>query len=299
MKNRLDVKVSLFQNCKASGMPVREIFLCDFLSGSTFRAKYKTTVDRYRAAGDEDKNRLKTSLPAVTVSGTFSKRNSAELIAHSGLICIDIDEKDNPDVAEFDRLNELISIIPYVAYCGHSIGGKGYFVIIPIASPEKHKEHFEALRQDFARCGITIDKSGKDVTRLRIYSYDDTAYINPSAATYERTATVRTIYTAADHNKPRISTPKEKIPNARKIASRIADLIRNGTDPTAVYENWFEIACALISEFGESGRTLYHMVSQNYPDYNPDKADRQFEAALKKDGYSYHIGTFFHLTNGK
>ena len=43
MKNRLDVKVSLFQNCKASGMPVREIFLCDFLSGSTFRAKYKTT----------------------------------------------------------------------------------------------------------------------------------------------------------------------------------------------------------------------------------------------------------------
>ena len=158
MKNRLDVKVSLFQNCKASGMPVREIFLCDFLSGSTFRAKYKTTVDRYRAAGDEDKNRLKTSLPAVTVSGTFSKRNSAGLIAHSGLICIDIDEKDNPDVAEFDRLNELIRIIPYVVYCGHSIGGKGYFVIIPIASPEKHKEHFEALRQDFARCGITTGR---------------------------------------------------------------------------------------------------------------------------------------------
>jgi len=104
---------------------------------------------------------------------------------------------------------------------------------------------------------------------------------------------------ATDYNKPRISTPKEKIPNARKIASRIADLIRNGTDPTAVYENWFEIACALISEFGESGRTLYHMVSQNYPDYDPDKADRQFDAALKKDGYSYHIGTFFHLTNGK
>lgn len=41
------------------------------------------------------------------------------------------------------------------------------------------------------------------------------------------------------------------------------------------------------------------MVSQNYPDYDPDKADRQFDAALKKDGYSYHIGTFFHLTNGK
>ena len=54
MKNRLDVKVSLFQNCKASGMPVSEISLCDFLSGSTFRGKYKTTVDRYRAAGDED-----------------------------------------------------------------------------------------------------------------------------------------------------------------------------------------------------------------------------------------------------
>lgn len=70
MKNRLDVKVSLFQNCKASGMPVSEISLCDFLSGSTFRGKYKTTVDRYRAAGDEDKNRLKNESPC-----RYGKRN--------------------------------------------------------------------------------------------------------------------------------------------------------------------------------------------------------------------------------
>ena len=153
MKNRLDVKVSLFQNCKASGMPVSEISLCDFLSGSTFRGKYKTTVDRYRAAGDEDKNRLKTSLPAVTVSGTFSKRNSAGLIAHSGLICIDIDEKDNPDVAEFDRLNELIRIIPYVVYCGHSIGGKGAFRGSPTGfRPMRHND-----RQERQRCNSPAD----------------------------------------------------------------------------------------------------------------------------------------------
>lgn len=299
MKNRLDVKVSLFQSCKASGTPIGEISLYDFLSGNTFREKYRTTVDRYRTTSEEDKNRFKTSVPAVTASGTFNERNGAGLIAHSGLMCIDIDEKDNLDVAEFYRLNELIRSIPYVAYCGHSIGGKGYFVIIPISSPEKHKEHFEALRQDFARCGITIDKSGKDVTRLRIYSYDDTAYINPAAATYERTETGCTVRATTDRNKPRLPTPKEKIRNARKIASRIADLIKNGTAPTAVYENWFELACALIGEFGESARTLYHMVSQNYPGYDPDKADRQFDAALKKNGYSYRIGTFFHHTNGK
>lgn len=233
MKNRLDVKVSLFQNCKASRTPVGEISLYDFLCGSSFREKHKTAVDRYRASGDEEKNRLKTSVPTVTVSGTFSERNSAWLIAHSGLMCIDIDEKENPDVAEFDRLNELIRTIPYLAYCGHFIGGKGYFVIIPISSPGKHKEHFEALRQDFARCGIMIDKSGKDVTRLRIYSYDDTAYINPSVTTYGRMATVRTIHAAVDRNKPRLTTPKEKIWNARKIASQIANLIKKGTDPTA------------------------------------------------------------------
>lgn len=299
MTNRLNVKVSLFQSCKASETPLGEISLCDFLSGNTFREKHKTAVDRYRTAGNEDKNRLKTSVPAVTVSGTFSEWNSAGLIAHNGLMYIDIDEKDNPDVAEFDRLNELIRSIPYVTYCGHSIGGKGYFVIILISSPEKHKEHFEALRQDFARCSITIDEHDKDVIRLRVYSYDDTAYINPSAVTYGRTASVRTGLTAAGRNKPRLPTPKEKIRNARKVASRIADLIKKGTDPTAVYANWFKLACALISEFGESARTLYHMVSQNYPGYDPDKADRQFDAALKKDGYSYHIGTFFHHTKEK
>lgn len=41
MKNRLDVKVSLFQNCKASGMPVSEISLCDFLSAPRFAGNTK------------------------------------------------------------------------------------------------------------------------------------------------------------------------------------------------------------------------------------------------------------------
>ena len=61
----------------------------------------------------EEKKKLKQgSLPAVTLSGIFTERNSKGLEAHSGLIQIDIDA-----VAEFDVLfNKLVQDI-YTDVC--------------------------------------------------------------------------------------------------------------------------------------------------------------------------------------
>lgn len=51
------------------------------------------------------KKQIKLSLPQATISGVFSPTRSAEnLVKHSGLICVDIDYKDNLHISNFDTL---------------------------------------------------------------------------------------------------------------------------------------------------------------------------------------------------
>ena len=64
------------------------------------------------------KTHIKLSLPQATISGVFAPTRSAEnLVKHSGLICVDIDRKDNLHIANFDTLiPDVLSHIEEVAY---------------------------------------------------------------------------------------------------------------------------------------------------------------------------------------
>ena len=66
-------------------------------------------------------------------------------MAHSNLLCIDIDKKDNLDVDWFDDMKHEWHNIPQILYAGRSIRGKGWFAIFRIAYPDKHEAQFEAL----------------------------------------------------------------------------------------------------------------------------------------------------------
>ena len=100
--------------------------------------EYREHIERLRACRNADERRfLKGQLPQATISGVFQgSRKADNLTAHSGLICVDIDAKDNPDVNDFEHLKEnILSQIDEVSYAAHSVGGKGYFVILKLAYP--------------------------------------------------------------------------------------------------------------------------------------------------------------------
>ena len=80
---------------------------------------------------------------------------------------MDIDEKDNTNIKNYEGLKKELCKIPNVAYCGCSVSGRGFWLIIPIAFPEKHKQHFEFIRRFFEAKGLVIDKACSDVSRLR------------------------------------------------------------------------------------------------------------------------------------
>jgi Protein of unknown function (DUF3987)/VirE N-terminal domain len=122
---------------------------------------------------------LKKQLPAVTWSGTFSKRANDALIDHSGLLCADLDSLNG----ELASVREKLLTSPYLWALFVSPSGDGLKAVFRVpADAAKHAGSFRAVeRLVLELTGIQIDQSGKDAARLCFMSYDPDIYANPDA----------------------------------------------------------------------------------------------------------------------
>lgn len=208
---------------------------------------------------------------------------------------------DNPHITDFERLRDEIAKIKNVAYCALSVGGKGLFCIIPIVNPNLHKEYFQALKWCFEKLGIIIDKNCSDITRLRVYSYDPNRYRNEEEAipfymvldkTLLNRSVKRTTTLKRDIKKMSKGNDVEKI-----VRGIVAKIEKECIDITDDYDVWLKIGFAFANEFGEGGRELFHVVSQNSSKYKYEEADSKYTSCLNSStsGPSITIGTFFHI----
>ena len=254
-----------------------------------FCKEYKDDILRLRAVFDKEKrNALKRSLPQATISGVFSPtRAKNNLSQHSGLICVDIDAKDNPDILDWETLKQDLSVLPQIAYCALSVSGKGLFLVIPLRYPEKHLKQFRQLQIDFRKMGIMIDSACSDITRLRCLSYDEHPIINENATLYEG------VYMEKPKHK---SFPTCFIYEGENTSAEVAVCCRKiqqcGIDITASYDDWLKVGCALAT-IGESGRSLFHICSRQNAKYNAAKTDKMFTDLLRRNYQQVNIGTFF------
>ena len=228
------------------------------------------------------------SLPQATISGIFSPTRLADnLVRHSGLICVDIDRKDNEHIANFDTLIEdVLSRIEEVAYAAHSVSGKGYFVIIPLRYPQLHKAQFEQLVRVFSDMGINIDRACGDVCRLRCLSYDEHPYINLDVKPFSG------IYREPKKSRQWCQCGYVESDVEEKVARLCREIAMRHIDLTANYEDWVKIGAAL-SSLGESGRQWFHLCSSQNSGYNSAECDRKFNNLLRSTR-QIGIGTFFY-----
>ena len=226
----------------------------------------------------------------MTTSGVFRGGRRAEcLAAYSGLICIDIDAKDNTEVPDFDHLKEnVLSQIKEVAYAARSVGGKGYFAIIPLRYPNQHKQQFKQLQKDFADIGITIDAACSDVCRLRCLSYDDEPYINEDAVAY--TGVYREPRQPQWQPWPRNGFADD---TDERVYLACKEIELRKIDMTDNYEDWIAIGFSLAT-LGEGGREYFHIVSRQSPKYRARETDQKFTSFLRSGSKGYSIGTFFY-----
>jgi len=276
MNSILDIQVSCYPYFRST--EGKSVNLLVWLQSE----KHRDKVQAIRAMGDKvERDKLKAILPAITPSGLFRTRSEAGLIRHSGFIQFDIDS-----VSDLGAVKRKLSGLSNVAYIGLSVSGRGFWGLIPIGQPEHHKEYFQFIERAFSGMGIMIDPSGKDVCRLRGYSYDPEGYFNHQARVLEQWYK---------------STPKSAIKSnfrqnagtgTSNVETLIAEICRRRIDLTGSYGEWFSLGCSFANEFGEGGREYFHQISQFHPDYINTETDKQFTECLKHNYNGITIATF-------
>lgn len=154
------------------------------------RSAYATTYTEALARGDDHKAAVlaakkavadaKKRLPGCTFSGTFSKRGNDALLAHSGLLCADLDDLDAEALAS---CRATLAQSPHVWSVFTSPTGSGLKCVFRVpADGVRHADSFAAVR-DYVRekCAVEIDDT-PDCARLCFISYDPAATLNEAAA---------------------------------------------------------------------------------------------------------------------
>jgi len=156
---------------------------------STKTGIHKKEIDPIRGAiqkgNKELADQLKKQLLAFTVSGQFEGgRKMKFLKQYNPFVILDI---DNVRQEEVESISSKIKSIDY-SYAGFvSPSGRGYKVIIKTnATQEQHRKVFDHVAAHYEQVlDLTIDKSGKDITRLCFFSYDPKAFLNQAATVFE------------------------------------------------------------------------------------------------------------------
>jgi hypothetical protein len=150
--------------------------------------KYRPGIIYLRKSLAENKteayNKAKKSLPAFTPSGKFVGGRKLEFLAkYSSCIILDIDKLSAADLQNAKHLANQ-SEFTFASFISPS--GNGLKILVKINSDKAdHKEAFLLVQAHYETIlKLEIDKSGKDVTRLCFYSWDENLYLNENSKTF-------------------------------------------------------------------------------------------------------------------
>lgn len=185
-------QVSLY-SCVADniGRPalLRDILLCDFALPHEWYFKHhkhnkwfsgesndiSTIVDlRKREMSKEEKLMLKATMQCFTPAGLLKtkKQGQIEEISRSGLMQLDFDY-DAIKEYDIEELKAAVFDLPFVAFCGLSCSGTGFYALVAIAEPDRLEAYAEHCFDVLEGYGIPADTSkGRNVQDLRFVSYD-------------------------------------------------------------------------------------------------------------------------------
>ena len=294
-------------------MTIREFCLTD---------RWKPYVQRLRAMRQELGSKAKKMpeyietkkmLPGATLSGLFAlyeddslthpgqrvmvSRRESHLKQHTGWLAIDIDLADNTQMSNFENVRTICRFRPEIALLMRSCSGSGYFGLVRLAYPERHKDQFKALLKDYAAIGITLDKACSNIGRVRFASWDDPEhiYINENVVPYKGLEGLTVLplprpvievsahyenmpsdhkpgYTGGwENDTPDIILRKARV-LVRKVEQKAIDIMKN-------YDDWVRCGMSLYSIDPHEGYDMWKRVSRFRPlDANHGHRESDFVA---------------------
>ena len=282
------------------------------------RAKERTCALRRLSEKRERQQYKSNQLDYVTPSALVRRRGSGGLVAHSGIIVMDIDGIESEEkLLELKHALIADREMP-VAMVFRSPSGDGLKVWYRFddeavkhineggeeAICSKHKCCYEAMRCYLReRYAIECDATS-DVMRACYLCCDEDAY-------YTQCTTNGLELQRKMHNSqlPLPPSPCSNPPSPctllpspfslysdwDTVEALVREIERIGVDITGDYHQWMRIGFALASAFGEGGRGFYHRVSRFYSGYSNVECNRQYDRCLRARGSGVGLGTFIYL----
>jgi hypothetical protein len=264
--------ISIFKSAKVT-TPDRTLSVEAFFD-NVKNGAWQDQVLAYRSG-----NLAKTSLECVTASGVFERRAANAITEHSGLICLDIDAKDQ--IHDFDV--EQIKKDEYTHAVHRSVSGFGFAVYVKI-DPKKHADAFLGLQEYYLKkFKVVLDKSCKDVSRLRFVSYDPDLTLNAKAKKF------REYLKKEEKQRTQIKTITVKS-DFEEMVVKAAPM--NLFDD---YHEYIRLAFALVDEFGENGRNYFHTLCSSSEKYEYKQAEKDYDKALKRNQSGVTISTVYYV----
>ena len=139
------------------------------------------TLERMGGADNEEAEKLKKALPAVTFAGTFPDGRAKDKLGKaSHLVVLDFDthKATYPDTARGDVLRRLADDPHLVLRFTSPRGGvKAVFLADGVANDDDFKAAFSTLKERYPEA----DDSGKDLSRLCFLPHDSELVVNTEA----------------------------------------------------------------------------------------------------------------------
>lgn len=284
-------------------MSIREFCLTDRWKPHVEKLRGLRTQFGRKAKQMPEYIKTKKELPGATLSGLFAtwedecvrkdgskymapvSRRETHLQQHTGWLAIDIDLDDNERIASFDNVRFVCQYRPEIALLMRSCSGNGYFGLVRLAYPERHKEQFKALLKEYAAIGITLDKQCGNIGRVRFASWDDPEhiYINENVVDYKgveedaaplvpRSVGASTYIEHGNHYScPNVSNNPSAFWDNPRAQDRLIEvvvkaLVSRKVNITETYEEWCKTGWALKTyPYGEQ---MFHELSACSQKYN-------------------------------
>lgn len=122
-------------------------------------------------------------LPVFTPTGSFSHRSIKGMDHYNGIICLDVDDVDDPV-----SLKDVVKTFDWVHVAYITPSGRGLKVMVRTnCTPESYKETEEMIAAKFEEAtGFPRDNRCKDIARIQFVSYDPDLFYNPESSILEK-----------------------------------------------------------------------------------------------------------------
>lgn len=275
--------------------------------------KYKSPLEVPKVVWDKLSKQKNTYLPyycpSITGPNGGGRKDDCK---HTGLVQIDIDYKDNPQLVDEvtrrhvkEKINSLLNCV-LAATSPNGFGVKALFYVGETDTPTSFKARWRIIKKyvvqesglvvDDATCApnsafyFTYDPEVLADENREMISWDNLLEFVNSVGTVNMEKEQKPI---ADKNEKYESICDDLDATLAKATVCVNQLIAQEIDITSSYAKWIA-TCFSLATLGEDGRELWQRVCSNHPKYDRDECNKKYDECLEKYDGKRTIASFFY-----